>query len=184
MSKIGVKKIGFVKKGRLSDSFFDRTSQSSKSVLRVFTDINFVQNTALLVDETVDDEKGVYHKITLDFTTRQDLDDNREIIESYIGKPVILLVNSVDGHYYIIGSNDEPAYLTYRDSYNKLDDRNIQTSCSYINLDGLFEPDLVSDVAQVGTVIVNRNVVIVPWQGAKGNIFVESNQDWKVEVIK
>ena len=182
MLKIGVKKIGFVKKGRLSDSIFDRTNDLTFFNTSQFIFISFVQDSAVLTDETVDDDKGVYHRITVDFTTRQDLDEERQKIESFIGKPIIILVLTVDGSYYLIGNNDEPAYITHRDTYNRLQDRNVQTTCEYINLDGLVT--INASVSGSSThVSVNRSVVVVPWQGGSGNIFVESDDEWNVQIL-
>lgn len=181
MFKIGVKKIGFVKKGRLSDTSFDRAADSLIDP-RVFSNISFVQDSALLTDETVDDDKGTYHRITLEFTTRQNLETAQQLIEDYIGKPIIILVQAVDGKSYLIGNNNEPAYITHRNSYNRLKDRNVQTSSEYINLEGLFEVDtFVSSHTQ--PIVVNQSVVLVPWQGASGNIFVESQDEWDVKIL-
>lgn len=181
MLKIGVKKIGFVKKGRLSDTCFDRAADSLIDPI-VFSNISFVQDSALLTDETVDDDKGVYHRITLEFTTRQNLETAQQLIENYIGKPIIILVQAVDGNNYLIGNNYEPAYITHRDSYNRLQDRNVQTSCEYINLEGLFEVD-ASTSYHTPQIAVNQSVVLVPWQGTSGNIFVESQDEWDVKIL-
>ena len=175
--KIGVKEIGFVNKGRLSDMVFDRTSESVYLDKRHFTFISFAQESALLTDETVDDDKGVYHRITLDFTTRKAIDNEREKIGMLIGKPIIILIQAVDGNYYMIGDNDSPAYITRSDTYNRLTDRNVQTACEYLNLDGLFQVN-IAEPPQGPT--VNQTTVLVPWQGTQGNIFVESTDDWEV----
>ena len=182
MFKIGVKKIGFSKKGRLSNSIFDRTNNVPMVPMGSSVQyIDFVQDSAVLTDETVDDEKGVYHRITLDFTIRRDIDDNRDKIENYIGKPVVISLMAVDGNYYIIGTNDEPAYITHRDSYNRLQDRNVQITCEYVNLDGLQDVDYSEVNTNQTGVAVNQQIVRVPWQGGSGNIFVESEENWMVE---
>lgn len=182
MLKIGVKKIGFSKKGRLSNQVFNRSNvQPLLPAVNSVAYIDFVQESAVLTDESVDDEKGVYHKITLDFTIRGDIDDNLDKIENYVGKPVVITVLAVDGNYYIIGSNKEPAYITKRNSYNGLKDRNAQITCEYINLNGLLEYHYNLSYHQSIGVAVNQQVVRVPWQGGSGNIFVESEEEWNVE---
>ena len=111
MAKIGIRKIKIAKKGEVSDSFFDSSGLFVQPYQK-FTEINFVQNSATLSDETVDDENGTYHIINLDFATRSNLDEWKPLIRSYIEIPVVILVESIDGSNYVIGTNKAPAYIT------------------------------------------------------------------------
>ena len=188
MAKIGIRKIRITKKGEVSDSFFDSSGLVAQPYLK-FTEINFVQDSATLSDETVDDENGTYHVINLDFATRSELDEWKPLIRSFIEIPVVILVESVDGCNYVIGTNKAPAYITVNNSYKKIDSREVLTSCNYKNKNGLLEVrfnlnSIVPEDPYEEYIIIDQNMVKTSWQGGVGVIYVNSsNKDWQTQTI-
>lgn len=181
MSKIGLKNIKIAKKGMVADSFFDQTGNyNANSVFRRFTEIPFVQETAVLDHKTADDENGLYHTITIDFTSRADFDNTKQLIESFIDKPVIILAEAVDGNNYVIGNNNVPAYISQQDGYNKLSTREINVSVEYKNTDGLQKVRLSSSSNSIS---VNQESVYVNAEGDNGEILVDCAVNWNVSVI-
>lgn len=182
MAKIGIRKIEIAKKGDVSDSFFDQ-SGLVKYPYNKFTKINFVQESATLSDETVDDDNGTYHVINLDFATRASLDEWKPLIRSYIEIPVVILVESIDGNNYVIGSNKAPAYITVNNSYKKIDTRELFTTCAYRSKYGLLEVKLsqigiIPDDMEEHQISIDQNVIKVAWQGGNGVVSVHSSIDW------
>lgn len=180
MAKIGIRKIEIAKKGDVSDSFFD---QSGLVVFpyKKFTEINFVQESATLSDETIDDDNGTYHIINLDFATRSSLDEWKPIIKSFIEIPVVILIESIDGDNYVIGTNKTPAYITVDNRYKKIDTREVFTRCTYKSKYGLLEVFLNKKIIEEEIVIiVDQNLVTVPWQGGNGIVSINSTIDWKI----
>lgn len=187
MAKIGIRKIKIAKKGEVSDSFFDSSGLFVQPYQK-FTEINFVQNSATLSDETVDDENGTYHIINLDFATRSNLDEWKPLIRSYIEIPVVILVESIDGSNYVIGTNKAPAYITVNNSYKRVDSRELHTSCVYKNKNGLLEAKLslnpiVPEDSYEEFIIIDQDIVKTSWQGGNGILYVDSILDWQTQTI-
>lgn len=181
MAKIGIKNIRVAKKGRVDDSFFDQLGESKKlNTLSRFTSLDFVQNSAVLNDESKSDEQGTYHVISLDFITRAHLESWQDFLASFAEIPITIIVTAIDGTNYIIGTNRAPAYISIKDSYDKLSVREIVTSCEYKSKNGLMKVTFTSDSIQEPQITVNQQVVMVPWQGGSGTIFVDSNTEWEV----
>jgi len=186
MAKIGIRKIKIAKKGEVSDSFFD-TSGLAALPFNKFNEIEFVQSSASLTDEIIDDENGTYHVINLDFSTRKELNHWKALISSFIEIPVIILVISVDGNNYVIGSNKAPAYITTHNKYQKIDSRELHISCIYKNKSGLqsvsikhisIEEDYIEE-----QIAVDQSVIRCSWQGGSGTIAVSTTQKWNVKPI-
>lgn len=188
MAKIGIRKIKIAKKGEVSDSFFDSSGLVVQPYNK-FTEINFVQDSAALSDETVDDENGTYHVVSLDFVTRSDFDEWRPLIRTYIEIPVVILVESIDGCNYVIGTNKAPAYITVNNSYKKIDSREIHTTCNYRNKYGLLEVKFklnpsVPEAPFEEYIIIDQNIVKTSWQGGANVIYVKfSYKDWQIQTI-
>ena len=183
MAKIGIRKIEIAKKGDVSDSFFDQ-SELVNYPYKKFAKVNFVQESAILTDETIDDDNGTYHVINLDFATRASLDEWKPLIKSYIEIPVIILIESIDGNNYVIGSNKAPAYITVNNTYKKIDTRELFTTCTYKSKYGLVEVLLsksaiaVPDDMEEHQISIDQNVIKVPWQGGNGVVSVNSTHNW------
>lgn len=188
MTKIGIKKIMIAKKGDVSDSFFDCSGLSSHPFNR-FNEIEFVQSSASLTDEIIDDENGTYHIINLDFSTRKALNHWKAYINSFIEIPVIILVISVDGNNYVIGSNKAPAYITVNNKYQRIDSRELHTTCTYKNKNGLLavkhNPNIVEKPDDYSEqIIIDNTIVRVPWQGGNGIISVSSSlENWNTQIL-
>lgn len=189
MAKIGIKKIMIAKRGNVSESFFD-TSGLMPKPFHQFNEIEFVQNSASLTDEIIDDENGTYHIINLDFSTRKDLDHWKNYINSFIEIPVIILVVSVDGNNYVIGSNKAPAYITVNNKYQRIDSRELYTTCTYKNKNGLLtvkhDPSLTVKPGESSPeqIEIDTPIVRVPWQGGIGTISVSStSQNWNTQTL-
>lgn len=181
MSKIGIKSIKIAHKGMVADSFFDQTGNyNANSVFRRFTDIPFVQDTAVLDHETADDENGIHHTIAIDFTSRANFDATRQLIESFVDRPIIILVEAVDGNNYIIGDNNVPAHISQQDGYKKLSTREINVSVEYKNTDGLRKVQLSSSS---NSITVSQESVYVNAEGDNGEILVDCDANWNVSVI-
>lgn len=134
MAKIGIKKIKIVEKKHVPDVFFDKSGLLDIPQVD-FTDLTFVQDSASLTDELIEDDNGFLHKINLTFSMRNKLSS----IKSFENKPVVIMVCTVDGCKYIIGSKNTPAYITTNKNYNKLSVNEITVNCDYQSLYGLIE---------------------------------------------
>lgn len=185
MIKIGVSNIKFAHKGMVADTFFDQTeTYLPHEVFKRFSDIEFVQDTAVLTDETVVDDNGLYHRITLDFSVRKDYVQNDDILSRFIDMPVVVLVKTVDGCNYVIGNNQSPAYISKKSGYKALSSREHQISLDHISLDGLQTINLTESLPIDPTAIaVSQKTVLVPAEGDTGIIHVDSQEEWAVEVI-
>ena len=183
MAKIGIKKIMIAKRGNVSESFFD-TSGLMPKPFHQFNEIEFVQNSASLTDEIIDDENGTYHVINLEFSTRKSLNHWKTYIDSFIEIPVIILVISVDGNNYVIGSNKAPAYITVNNKYQRIDSRELHTTCIYKNKNGLLSVNYNPSITPEEHIIIDQTVVKVPWQGGNGVISVSSSsQLWNTQIL-
>lgn len=136
MAKIGIRKIKIAKKSEVPDTFFDKTGLLESPQVN-FIKINFVQDSASFIDEDTSDENGISHSIKLTFTTR--CRSQMKDLARFLNKPVIIMIDAVDGCRYIIGGKDTPAYLTLISKYDRLSVREWTYSCNYRNLNGLSE---------------------------------------------
>lgn len=183
MSKIGVKNIRFAHKGMIADSFFDKTgSYNMQNIYSKFSEIAFVQDTAVLSDDTVVDDNGLYHNIALDFAIRSDYVQNNNILTKFLDVPIIVMVKAVDGNNYVIGNNQSPAYIRKKSSYNALSLREHQVSLEYISIDGLQVVDTDETIPETPSIVLSQETVLVPSDGGSGMILVESQEEWTVEV--
>lgn len=183
MIKIGVSNIKFAHKGMVADTFFDQTdTYLPHEVFKRFSDIEFVQDTAVLTDETVVDDNGLHHIITLDFSVRKDYVQNDDILSRFTAMPVVVLAKAVDGCNYVIGNNQSPAYIKKKSGYKGLSLREHQLSLEYMSLDGLQNFNLSESLPIDPTAIsVSRETVFVPADGGSGIIHVDSQEEWTVE---
>ena len=134
MAKIGIKKIMIAHHEDVPDVFFDKSGLHPIPNVD-FRNINFVQDSASLTDELIEDDNGFFHKINLTFSIRC----NPKQIKPFENKPVVIMVNAVDGCNYIIGGKNTPIYITTNRNYSKLSVNEITISCNYQSLDGLTE---------------------------------------------
>lgn len=141
MAKIGIKKIMIAHHEDIPDVFFDKSGLHPIPNVD-FRNINFVQDTAALTDEEVEDDNGFYHNINITFSIRVDFDYWRLALKKYKSRPLVILVKTVDGNSYCIGSHKKPAYATTNTNYNKTTTREIVVSCSYKNINGLCEQEI------------------------------------------
>ena len=134
MAKIGIKKLKIVEKKHVPAVFFDKSGLLDIPQVD-FTDLTFVQDSASLTDELIEDDNGFFHKINLTFSIRC----NPKQIKPFENKPVVIMVNAVDGCNYIIGGKNTPIYITTNRNYSKLSVNEITISCNYQSLYGLTE---------------------------------------------
>lgn len=185
MVKIGLKKISFAQKGMVSDSFFDKTgTYLPQHIYKNFSEIAFVQDTAILSDETSVNENGSIHTINIDFSIRRDFIQNNDFISMFVGRPIIVMVEAVDGEKYVIGSNHSPAFVSKKSIYNGLTLRELQLSIEYLSIEGLQVVDDFENIPDTPAIVLSQETVIVPTEGGSGIILVDSQQEWNVEVTK
>lgn len=141
MAKIGIREIKIVHHENVPAVFFDKSGLHPIPYVD-FLNIRFVQDTAVLTDEEVEDDNGVYHNINLTFSIRADFDFERWNLKKYKSRPLVILVETVDGKNYCIGSHKMPAYITTNTNYNKIDTREIVVTCSYKNINGLIDMEI------------------------------------------
>lgn len=138
MAKIGIRKIKIAKKSEVPDTYFDRSGLIDHPEVN-FLNIDFVQNSASLSDVIEDDENGTYHNINLTFSVRLKHKVWLNKLQSYINKPVVIMIDAVDGCSYIIGGLDSIVQLKSQNKYSRFDVKELIITCDYQNINGLID---------------------------------------------
>lgn len=179
MNKIGIKKIGYTKRGSLSDTFFNRGG-NQKPMFQSFVDIpDFVEDTAFLSEESIDDDKGLSFKIVLNFTIRKNIAVVKDTVKALLGKPLIFAITGIDNVNYVIGTNDYPAYLSTDDVYDGMNVKELICSVEYINLDGLLKKSTLVDTLSI-PITIDPHAIDLSWKGGYFTFAVITENTWQL----
>lgn len=141
MTKVGIKKIGFVPADESNDSW-EQQQQVEPIIndrgavpmiivgLKTFKKID--QKNSDLEQNMVSDDNGRKYDTSLRFTVREESDIT--MAQKYTGRPVVMHVWTIDGKKHTIGTKDYPATMVPSDRYKGLDTREVEITVDYSSL--------------------------------------------------
>lgn len=134
MNKVGILKIGFKEQNEISDPWVQQEQQSERSIPDIYIDGShwfkaIDQDNSSLTEELIIDESGKYYEVQLPFVIRQVADI--DLAKKYQGRPVVVIVVTVDGSRYSIGTKSYPAYLTPSNRYDGRNTREMAMEVIY-----------------------------------------------------
>lgn len=114
--KIGLKKLEYLPLESVQD--FSFMPRGSKVVLKAFTSelprlLEGTQESAELSEAWPAGAKGIYSKVQVSISVRQNTSQSRALLDAMVGRRCLFRLTLVDGRAYVIGSREFPPTMTY-----------------------------------------------------------------------
>ena len=137
MTKVALKKIGFIEQNEVDDTWQQQQSSTPQPPQRGTSPsvkwFASIDQAAATLEETVNQSSdGSYYESRLSFSLRQEADIAKA--KKYARRPVVIYVDAVDGSQYTIGTTGYPATMITRNRIDGTNTREITVEVTYQTL--------------------------------------------------